>query len=173
MWKSVYSGGALAKYGDKVCFQLNQVPQPWHPQGTYVHEAALAVRDAAPASYAAYVDAIFTAYDGGAFQDDATWDKSRAQIYEQLLDIAAATGIDRAAVASRLAMGEGGGNSGNAMTQHIKWATKYHRARGVHVTPTVHVNGLEAGIVSSGWSGEQWSAFLEPMGADNWQGTKL
>ena len=46
-------------------------------------------------------------------------------------------------------------------TQALKWATKLHRVRGVHVTPTVHVNGLEAGIVSSGWTGEQWLKFLE------------
>jgi len=51
---------------------------------------------------------------------------------------------------SLLKMSADGGNAGNAMTQHIKWACKYHRGRGVHVTPTVHVNGLEAGIVSSG-----------------------
>lgn len=209
MWKSVYSGGPLEKMGDKVCFQINQVPQPWHPQGTYVHEAALAVKDVAPASYPAYVDAIYKArcgpahgsthlsqtthrartrsvtrtppcplslaqaFDGGAFKDDSTWSKSRAQIYEELLDLCTATGIDRSAIASKLAMGEGGGNSGNAMTQHIKWAVKYHRCRGVHVTPTCHVNGLEAGIVSSGWTGEQWMSFLGPMGADNFQGTKL
>ena len=29
------------------------------------------------------------------------------------------------------------------VTQHLKWATKFHRVRGVHVTPTVFVNGLE------------------------------
>ena len=31
------------------------------------------------------------------------------------------------------------------------------------VTPTVFVNGLEAGVVSSGWTPEQWLKFLEPM----------
>ena len=35
------------------------------------------------------------------------------------------------------------------------------------------VNGLEAGLVSSGWSAAEWSAFLEPMGTDNWQGSRL
>ena len=37
----------------------------------------------------------------------------------------------------------------------MKWIIKHHRTRGVHVTPTCFVNGLEAGIVSSGWSAEQ------------------
>jgi hypothetical protein len=40
------------------------------------------------------------------------------------------------------------------------------RARGV-----CEQNGLEAGIVSSGWTGAQWKAFLE--GADCFQGSKL
>ena len=43
----------------------------------------------------------------------------------------------------------------------------------VHVTPTVFVNGLEAGVVGSGWTGAEWKQFLSPMGADNWQGTQL
>ena len=41
------------------------------------------------------------------------------------------------------------------------------------MTPTVFVNGLEAGVVSSGWSAAEWQNFLQPMGADNWQGTQL
>ena len=41
------------------------------------------------------------------------------------------------------------------------------------MTPTVHVNGLEAGVVSSGWTGEQWESFLAPMGADNFTGSAL
>ena len=65
------------------------------------------------------------------------------------------------------------GNAGTGVTQAIKWAVKYHRCRGIHVTPTVLVNGLEAGIVSSSWTAAQWKAWLEPMGADNWQGSKL
>ena len=84
------------------------------------------------------------------------------------------------------------------MTQHIKWICKHHRTRGVRtfaplpvcctrthrrslrlfasclladVTPTVFVNGLEAGVVSSGWTPEQWLQFLEPLGADNFTGS--
>ena len=33
------------------------------------------------------------------------------------------------------------------VTQHLKWAVKFHRVRGVHVTPTVFVNGLEVRVV--------------------------
>ena len=109
----------------------------------------------------------------------ATWDKTRNQVYDQLLellnikDVPGLADVDAAQVKALLVMNEGGGNAGNAMTQHIKWACKYHRGRGVHVTPTVHVNGLEAGVISSGWTCEQWLAFLEPMGEDKFTGSKV
>jgi hypothetical protein len=53
---------------------------------------------------------------------------------------------------------EGSLNTGNAATLDLKWATKYHRVRGVHVTPTVFLNGIEAPDVSSGWDADQWAA---------------
>jgi len=173
MWAAVVEGGIPATMGGKVCFIVNQVVQPWHPQGTYVHEAALAVRQANPDLYVAYVTALFAAYDAGKFKDDDTWDKTRKQIYDELLDVAASVGADKAAVSALLSMKPGGGNSGNDMTQMIKWMAKYHRCRGVHVTPTVHVNGLEAGVVSSGWTTEQWLEYLKAEGADNFRGATV
>ena len=170
LWHTVYktvTEEVMPKLAGKpISFVVNQVPQPWHPQGTYVHEAALAVKATAPEAYPAYISAIVTAFEAGRFKDDVTIDMSRKQIYSELLGLLA-TGddtlkaVDAAAVSSLLTL-TGEGNAGTAMTQHIKWACKYHRCRGVHVTPTVHVNGLEAGIVSSGWTGEQWLKFLEP-----------
>jgi len=178
MFQSVYCGVVPSLPGDTpVNFVVQQVPQPWHPQGTYVHEAALAVKQVAPAAYPDYLHAVYTAFDAGKFKDDDTWGKTRGQIYADLIDLLQSKeslkAVDAAAVAKLLEPSPGGGNAGTPMTQHIKWAAKYHRTRGVHVTPTVHINGLEAGIVSSGWSPEQWKAFLEPLGADNWQGSKL
>lgn len=170
MWAAVVEGKLNEKAGDKVCFIVNQVPQPWHPQGTYVHEAALAVKQAAPDKYFAFCTAVYAAFDAGRFKDDTTWDLSRAQIYEELLVIASANGVDRATVEPLLARSPEGGNSGNQMTQVIKWVVKYHRCRAVHVTPTVHVNGLEAGVVSSGWTTEQWVEFLKSEGADFFRG---
>ena len=109
------------------------------------------------------------AYDGGKFKDADTWEKSRGQIYAELVELAKSVGVE--GIDEKLKMKESG--ECNEMTQRLKWAVKYHRCRAVHVTPTVHVNGLEAGIVSSGWTPEQWCAFLEPCGADNFTGTKL
>lgn len=72
--------------------------------------------------------------------DSTTASKTRLQIYDELADIAAGVGIDRAAFLAELAI-EGTGNAGNRVTQDMKFAIKYHRTRGVHVTPTVHLNG--------------------------------
>ena len=162
----------IPHFGDRVSFVVHQVPQPWHPQGSYVHEVALAVKQVEPQLYPAVCRALFTAYDAyGKFTDDDTWDKSRAQVYEELLDVIASAGARRDLYPPLLS--NTGGSGGTPMTQALKWAVKYHRVRSVHVTPTVFVNGLEAGLVSSGWTAAEWSAFLEPMGTDNWQGSRL
>lgn len=58
---------------------------------------------------------------------------------------------------------KGVGNCGNETTQMVKWSTRYHRTRGVHVTPTVFVNGQEATKVSSGWSADEWGALISPL----------
>ncbi len=50
---------------------------------------------------------------------------------------------------------------------------QYQRKRGVHTTPTVFVNGIVNGICSSGWDAAKWEAFLEPLGADGFTGSKL
>lgn len=155
-----------------VNFIVHHVPQPWHPQSTLVHEVALAVQLVDQSAYMPVVRKLMAAYESGKFHDTDTWEKSRAAIYTELVAIVSdAVGEATAAkVADMVKMKE---NGNNEMTQHIKWACKFHRSRGVHVTPTVHVNGIEAGIVSSGWTSEQWIAFLEPNGADCFQGSKL
>ncbi|CAJ1930917.1 unnamed protein product [Cylindrotheca closterium] len=150
---------------EDITVTIHQVVQPWHPQGTMVHEAAFAVREVSPEHYAPYVSALYAAYTGGKFKDDDVWNKTRAQIYEELLELVP-EGVDKSAVKAKLMMAEGGGNAGNEMTKHIKFACKFHRTRGVHVTPTVFVNGVEAGVVSSGWSEEDWKKFLAAKGTD-------
>ena len=87
MYNTVYND-VLPKLAGKTDLNIvvNQVPQPWHPQGTYVHEAAFAVKAAAPDAYPAYLSAVYKAFESGKFRDDDTIDKSRKQIYAELLD---------------------------------------------------------------------------------------
>jgi protein-disulfide isomerase len=57
-------------------------------------------------------------------------------------------------------MQPGARNSGNAMTGQLKLHIKYARRLGVHVSPTVFVNGIEAAHVSSGWTPQQWADLI-------------
>merc|ERR1740129_2242797 len=93
------------------------------------------------------------------FFDDKVMDKSRIQIYNELADVAASVGVERAAVLEKLQL-TGPGNSGSSVTQMLKFYVKYHRSRSVHVTPTVHLNGLEASAIQSSFTVEQWKEFL-------------
>jgi protein-disulfide isomerase len=62
---------------------------------------------------------------------------------------------------------EGAMNPGYGVTQQIKDLTRYARSVGVHVSPTVYLNGVEQTEVSSGWTMEQWDAFMnEKLKAD-------
>ena len=79
--------------GNEVCFIMHQVPQPWHAQGSYVHEAALAVKEVAPDLYPNYIGAIYECFDKGKFTDRDTWEKSRTQINAELCDLAASVGV--------------------------------------------------------------------------------
>ena len=80
MYKTVYDE-VLPAFGQQISFVIHQVPQPWHPQGTYVHEVALAVKQVQPGLYPAVCRALFAAYDSGKFTDADTWNKSRAQVF--------------------------------------------------------------------------------------------
>lgn len=179
---TTYDNDIFKAYDGKVSFVLHNVPQPWHPQGVYVHEVALAVKAKQPELYAKVVRGIYKAFNGGLppgkFTDEDTWNKSRAQIYSDLLDVVAAEGADRSLIEEMVKINTlktpaGDVQATTPMTQGIKWAVKFQRKQGVHVTPTCFVNGLEADVISSGWTADQWKAFLEPLGADNFTGSKL
>jgi hypothetical protein len=79
------------------------------------------------------------------FMDVATYDKSRLQIYAMLAELASAV-VDKESFLSLLqykADDKGSKNNGNGTTQNLKWCVRYHRSRGVHVTPTCFVNDIE------------------------------
>mmetsp|Transcript_2566 Transcript_2566/g.7524 ORF Transcript_2566/g.7524 Transcript_2566/m.7524 type:complete len:224 (+) Transcript_2566:99-770(+) len=153
----------------KVEFIFHNVPQPWHPQSPVMHECMFAVAlavDHDPEKLKKYIVAAFDAFPD--FADLHVVDKSRKEIQRMCVDIAAATLADemggadavRTNILSHLSfdhlteeephMGLG------EVTKLLKFHTKHHRTRGVHVTPTVYMNSIEAPDVSSGWSAEQW-----------------
>jgi hypothetical protein len=73
----------------------------------------------------------------------------------------AASGVDAAAVLEQVKFLGTSPNSGNAVTQLVKWYTKHGRKNGIHVTPTVLVNGIEEPSISSGWTQAQWDEYLD------------
>mmetsp|Transcript_13209 Transcript_13209/g.33269 ORF Transcript_13209/g.33269 Transcript_13209/m.33269 type:complete len:208 (-) Transcript_13209:157-780(-) len=164
MYRTLYEDVLPAIKADKtkeaaIAIKIHHVVQPWHPQSTLVQEAAMAIKKVdTDEAYLAYLLWITKKRNGdGKFTDEDAWSKTRDEIYSDL------TSSQTKVVEAQeiLSPKEVKGNGGNGVTQDIKWACKHHRAMGVHVTPTVFVNGIEAVQVSSGWKSEDWMAFFE------------
>jgi hypothetical protein len=152
----------LPHYSSKgVALELvfHQAPQPWHPQGSQLHETALAVQLLRPDAYKAAFDALFDASDS--FKDEPTWRMTRPEIYEALARaVAPKTAVDEKELLALLTPDFSKGYS-NGVTHLLKLCCKHHRQRGIHVTPTCATNGIVADT-SSGWTLEQWTAYLDP-----------
>ncbi|GAA6018265.1 hypothetical protein JCM11491_005130 [Sporobolomyces phaffii] len=149
---------------------IAQVPQPWHAASTLVHEAALGVSKTLVDTGKSFGDAevvqnwqkyFFELMDKQEeYFDEPTAEESPAATRARLADLAAATipGLDRSAFLQNISTGKG--NSGSAATDLLKLQVKYHRFRGVHVTPTVFLDGLPEGSISSSFSEDDWHNFL-------------
>jgi hypothetical protein len=153
----------MRRDSDALKVVFHQTPQTWHPQGILLHEAALAVQMVKPECYAAMYAQLMEAAPEQ-FNDAATYDKSRTDIYQELAELAVAAGVDHEAFLTVLMLDTSGGqkNSGNSATGALKLVTKHHRQRGIHVTPTCAVNGIICDT-SSGWTLAEWQAFLDPL----------
>ena len=166
LYREVVPAIRAKQQSSKIAIKIHHVVQPWHPQGTLVHEAALAAKKVLKNDdeYFAYFDSLCKDFTGPdkKFSDADTWSKSRNEIYEDLLqpfrNDPRGENIRKLLVPETLE-----GNCGNGVTQDVKWACKHHRAMGVHVTPTVFVNGIEAVQISSGWTAEDWTSFFDGM----------
>ncbi|GAA5827139.1 hypothetical protein JCM11251_001135 [Rhodosporidiobolus azoricus] len=149
---------------------IRQVPQPWHASSTLVHEAALGVSqslvdggasfqdDKVGVAFRAFWDKLIDHQED--FYDEPTSKESPNEARERLAKIAATVeGVDKAAFLKAITVGKG--NGGTPVTSDLKLHVKYHRTRGVHVTPTVFLDGLAEPSISSSFSGDDWKKFLE------------
>jgi hypothetical protein len=148
--------------------------QPWHPQSTLLHEAALAVKRLyGPEKYFQFSAALFLRQTE--FFDANLWTKSRDEITAELVALAAEAvpktaedpkGVDPVELAALLALvpdtGDGTLNRGTQVTPILKLAVKEARQRGAHVSPTCAVNGIIVDS-SSSWTVQQWVDFLGPF----------
>lgn len=149
------------KAPSKIQFLHYQYPQPWHAPGAYAAEISLAVEAVDPTKYLATCQLFFAEQQKLVF-DCVSYDMTRTAMYEKLATAAAeATGVDKAAILEKVKFLGSSPNSGNEMGQMMKWYVKHGRKNGIHVTPTVYVNGIEEGTISSGWTLEQWSEYLD------------
>jgi hypothetical protein len=120
------------------------------------------VQRLAPAKFWDFSAFLFA--NQAAFFDEAVVDETRNQTYQRLARLARDSGgVDNGEVYKLLEVKGGGGeakNVGNAVTGDVKTIVKMARLTGVHVTPTVVFDGVVAGEISSGWTGEQWEEWL-------------
>lgn len=157
------------KYGDKFQFVYVNVVQPWHPNSVLLNEFALVVakllrEKGGSDSNKLFWDVSRAIYDNKEhFYDQANVELNRNEIYKQIADITFAKvklPFGEEEVLEELTFKQEPVdqikvNPGNGATTDLKYFTRYLRNVGVHVTPTVSVNGIIADSVSSGSEPEE------------------
>lgn len=152
-----------ASAGVRVVFR--QQIQPWHPSSTLTHEAGVAVLRTAPQSFWAFSEKLFEAQKE--YFDVNVVNESRNDTYKRLAKLAGSVdGVDEKTIYDLLVVSDKPGpdgslNSGNKVTDDVKFQVKANRVTGVHVTPTVLFNGVEERSIGSSWSVEQWEEWLK------------
>jgi hypothetical protein len=154
----------------RTAFRFHQIVQPWHFQNTILHEAACAVRAAHPGVDSdAQVSAWAAMFANQAdFTDVSVEGETRAEIHARL-NVLLEAYVPRERYLSlvefdRQKIAGGAKNPGCAVTQQMKDICRYARTVGVHVSPTVYLDGEEQKEVSSGWTVQRWEAFVNAKG---------
>ncbi|KAK4538251.1 hypothetical protein CDCA_CDCA16G4276 [Cyanidium caldarium] len=153
----VWTKSVIPRYADdgRVQFAFCNVPQPWHAQSCYMHEAALAARRiGGDEAFWRASQVLFDRQDD--LVDERVYELSRRAVYEKLAEMLQSAGVVKDARQLMEWLQTGSGNDGNRIGQDLKFSCRYHRMRGVHVTPTVVINGIVDAAASSSWTGEQW-----------------
>ena len=131
--------------------------QPWHPQSCLLHYAVMNVNRANSADLLKVIQILFENQES--FFDANVQDLSAKQIYFKIAGLINQQGISF--VNDNLIVGEG--NGGNALVSDMKYHMRFTRQLGVHVSPTVFINGIEDPKISSSWSVEQWIQHLKEI----------
>lgn len=92
--------------------------------------------------------------------------ETRNNTYARLAKLAGSVGLDEKKIYGLLEISDkpdkdGSTNTGNKVTNDIKYMTKTNRLLGVHVTPTVLFDGWPEGSISSSFSKDDWEKWLE------------
>ncbi|KAI9668847.1 MAG: hypothetical protein M1831_000917 [Alyxoria varia] len=154
---------AKKPYTNNVQFIFRQQIQPWHPSSTLAHEAGLAVLKLSPDSFWKFSAKLFESQKE--YFDVSVVNEKRNDTYKRLAKLAGSVGVDEEQVLGLLKIPEKAGedgslNAGNGVTNDVKIIVKMARLSGVHVSPTVLVDGVVEGNISSSFTAEQWDEWL-------------
>jgi len=94
------------------------------------------------------------------FTDDATLDKTTRDVWGVVAGLAESVGLDKASFLGRFEYLEDGGSP---VMKRLKHYIKAGRKQGIHVSPTVFMNGVEDGSVGSSWSAEEWQDRMKQL----------
>ena len=154
----------------RTAFRLHQIVQPWHFQNSILHEAACAVRAVHPETdsdvqVSAWAVLFANQVD---FTDVNVESETRAEIHARL-SVLLERYVPRDVYLSlvefdKKKIAEGSKNPGCAVTQQMKDICRYARTVGVHVSPTVYMDGEEQKEVTSGWTVQRWESFVGARG---------
>eukprot|EP00871_Galdieria_phlegrea_P000736 jgi/Galph1/1663/GphlegSOOS_G339.1 len=147
----------------RICFYFQHQVQPWHPQSTLLHEAALAVKQINPTKFFPYSRILFENLDN--FVDPKVYRKSREEIYKELSQLASGVGIDSQQVFKKLEISVS--KDGNKVTPDLKLCIRYARQLDIHISPTFVINRMEDTAASSSWTLHEWKERLSPLLAEN------
>jgi protein-disulfide isomerase len=146
-----------SRYKGQLQIVFRNYVQPWHPVSTLLHESALAVAALQPHLF---LEFSYTLFDHiTEFYDTETAELGRNALYSLIYDVAVkdqeySKEIPREEFLEYLTIkpsnkGEEPSNAGNKVTNNLKYFTKVGRQNGIHVTPTVLVNGFPDGSIES------------------------
>jgi len=143
----------------KILWRLLNTPQPFHANTWNMHLSALAMCRISPQQCWDGHQMLFDVQTR--FFNGATANQTRTEIIDVLATICSARVPEKD---WRNAIdGEPDNSHSLTISDELIEYTKFHRKRGVHVTPTVNLNGLEAEDVSSSWYPAEWQQWLSRM----------
>ncbi|KAG2229269.1 thioredoxin-like protein [Thamnidium elegans] len=147
-------------YPDKFQVIFRQQVQPWHASSTIVHEAAIAVEKVDNKKFFEFSDVLFQNQTD--YFDEALEKKTRREVAEQLAKLAQKVDVSAERVLELLVNGTGEAkNAGNQVTNDLKLCIRLSRQNGIHVSPTVLLDGIKDDSISSGWELDQWKEYLK------------
>ncbi|EGW30788.1 uncharacterized protein SPAPADRAFT_142882 [Spathaspora passalidarum NRRL Y-27907] len=161
-----------AKHPGKFQFVYVNVIQPWHTNSNLLNEFAIAYAKLLREQPSGDTNGDFWKLsevlfkNKESFYDTSNIDLTRNQIYAQIYDVVSKElklAFDKKTILSQLEIphSETPSNAGNATAVDVKYFTRYLRGVGVHITPTVSINGIVNDAISSGTPEEELIELFE------------